>query len=469
MIFKPQSVINHEGSFLFNGGLSAVAYHSLCKDVIREFWQNFTFGASALALTECDEYTFRIGSAETIDPSDCEYTINVTGTGIAISSSSAEGLIHGYMTLLDRIKATDADDELMLSIDCAEIKDSPVVGMRAVHFCVFPEVEPWELRKFIRFAAALKYTHVTVEFWGSLKYDCMKELAWESAYDKDLIRPILREASGLGIEIIPMFNHWGHASASRAMHGKHVVLDQNPALQTYFSEDGWCWDISKPKVKALLRSIREELCELCGNGRYFHIGCDEAYNFDLTQKENADLICDFINEISDEIKSSGRRAIAWGDMFLYRYPHYNKNNRYECNAPSEEVEEYMLARLTRDLLIADWQYTAPEPPYVTAAVFRNAGFECILCPWDRGKAHIDTMLAEIKEHSMTGYMHTTWHTLSDGMPYLVIMAREGYEKTVDYTGFSARIVAAALMRKVMPADGNYERAGWSKKQIAFRW
>ena len=30
------------------------------------------------------------------------------------------------------------------------------------------------------------------------------------------------------MEVIPMINHLGHASASRACYGRHVVLDQNP-------------------------------------------------------------------------------------------------------------------------------------------------------------------------------------------------------------------------------------------------
>ena len=61
------------------------------------------------------------------------------------------------------------------------------------------------------------------------------------------------------------------------MHGKHVVLDQDSSLQSYFSDEGWRWDIKKPKVRKLLRSIREELMELCGDSGYFHIGCDESY------------------------------------------------------------------------------------------------------------------------------------------------------------------------------------------------
>jgi hypothetical protein len=162
------------------------------------------------------------------------------------------------------------------------------------------------------------------------------------------------------------------------MHGKHVVLDQNPTLQTYFSDDGWCWDIRKPKVKELLRQIRGELIELCGDSKYFHIGCDEAYHFDFTE-ENMNALSGFINEISDELTAIGRRTIMWGDMLLYRHSHYNKDNRYACNAPSPEVETYFLKNLKKDIIIADWQYNSPVAPVETADVFAEAGFDCLLC------------------------------------------------------------------------------------------
>ena len=251
----------------------------------------------------------------------------IKGTFIA---ENEKDLIYGFMTLLDRFKAIDHDENLAIEVECCQIKEKPLIGNRMGHFCIFPETELWELQRFVRFCAALKYTHVVLEFWGMLKLDCMSELSWSHGYTKEQIKPIIKEANDLGLEIIPMFNHWGHASGSRVMHGKHVVLDQNPMLQTYFSEDGWCWDIKKPKVRKLLSQIRAELTEICGNGRYFHIGCDEAYNFELT-KENMDFICDYINDISDEMTSLGRRIIAWGDMLLYRHPYYNSNNKYACN------------------------------------------------------------------------------------------------------------------------------------------
>ena len=126
-------------------------------------------------------------------------------------------------------------------------------------------------------------------------------------------------------------------------------------------------------MRALLRNLREELCLLCGEGEYFHIGCDEAYNYSFT-KENMDFICDFINEVGREMKAEGRRIIAWGDMFLYRYPDYNPNNRYSCHCPEPGPDKYMLEHLDRNTVIADWQYNVKEAPVETSDVFTSAGF-----------------------------------------------------------------------------------------------
>ena len=396
------------------------------------------------------------------------YSIRVTKEGVCLCAGDKRNLIHGFMTLLDRIRVAEDHDEA-LEIDCCEILDTPSVKHRMVHFCIFPETELWELGRFIRLAAALKYTHVILEFWGMVRYDCMKELSWSHAYTKEELAPLMTEARELGLEIIPMFNHWGHASASRVMHGKHVVLDQDPAKQSYFTEDGWCWDIRKPKVRALLRQVRRELCELCGEGQYFHIGCDEAYSYDLTRTENMDAICDYLNEISRDMTAEGRRIIMWGDMFLYRHPHYERGWNYACLSPSPESEAYMLARLSREIIIADWQYNPGKAPVETAETFTRAGFDCVLCPWDRGWEHTEACLETVKSGGLMGLLHTTWHTLSSGMPYVTLAAVGSYDEKLfeNYTHYLTH--TAALLRKASPVGGDYRRAGWSKKQIEVLW
>lgn len=466
MIFHPQKMIPGEGSFVFSGAVSAKAHSCLHKDVIREFWHNFSYQVSDISLEESEEYVFLLGQAEKLPLDGHECSIHVTKAGICVHAENEQALLRGYMTLLDQFEAVDAEDETAVCVKCGKMYDKPQMEMRMVHYCVFPETQLWEMERFVRFCGALKYTHIVLEFWGMLKYDCMQELAWPQAYTKAQVAPIIREAQDLGMEVIPMFNHWGHAAAARVMHGKHVVLDQNLALQTYFSEDGWCWDIRKDKVKRLLRQIRRELTELCGPGGYFHIGCDEAYGFEMN-KENMDFICDFINEIADEMEEQGRRVIAWGDMFLYRHPHYV--NKYSCNAASPAAEQYMLQHLSRKVLIADWQYHAKEYPVETAGVFTRAGFDCLLCPWDEGDAQMKAVVKTVREQKLAGIMHTTWHTLTRGLFYVTMAAMGGYE---DITACDKRVVrtqSAALWRKVMPVHGDYDKAGWSKVQVHSIW
>ena len=136
--------------------------------------------------------------------------------------------------------------------------------------------------------------------------------------------------------------------------------------------------------------------------------------------------------------------------------------RYACNAPTPEAEQYMLSRLCRKIVIADWQYGATVAPVETASVFTNAGFDCLLCPWDRGDDRTRAVMTTVKEQRLMGFMHTTWHTISRGMPYVTLDAVSGFEEP---EGYELHTRSAALWRKVMPCGGSYARAGWSKVQI----
>lgn len=469
MLFHPKCLTLTEGTFVTKGEISATAHPALCRPILRELWQSFTFGASSLRLRDTTEgYVFSVGDVAPLPLDGYDFSLHIEKNGLFLLAKDERSLLHGYLTLLDRFYAVDMDEECAAAADGCALRDRPSVPNRMVHFCIFPEVALWELHRFVRFAATLKYTHIVLEFWGTLHYDCLKELSWESGFTKDEIRPIVEEANALGLEVIPMFNHWGHASASRAMHGKHVVLDQNPSLATYFREDGWCWDYRKPKVRELLGRVREELIELCGEGSYFHLGCDEALPFDFS-KESIDALCDYIGGIATELRAKGRRAIVWGDMFLYRHPEYEPKNNYTCAAPSAEVERYFLSRLDRSIVIADWEYWAPVAPVETASVFQKAGFDTLLCPSDVGAENTNAALSTVTEQSLMGFLHTTWHTLSRGMPYVTAMATGGYDgaRRVDLGDMATK--TAAHLRKVMPARGVYERAGWSKQQIDFQW
>ena len=51
MIFTPKELIKENGSFMIPKNANAIAHPCLDKDIIKEFWHNFTFGSSSVNIT----------------------------------------------------------------------------------------------------------------------------------------------------------------------------------------------------------------------------------------------------------------------------------------------------------------------------------------------------------------------------------------------------------------------------------
>ncbi len=459
MLYRPQICEKKEGTFLLGKTVCAHAHAVLDKPIFKELFLGHAYRLSTLDIFKTEELVFKIGDAAVPPLAGHAYAVNVEVGGVCVAAKSEKDLIYGFMLLLDGVVC---EEKGVAKIPCFYAAATPHLACRMVHFCVFPDTELWELQKFIRYAGALCYTHLVLEFWGMFRYETEPKLAFGHALTKEALFPVLQEARDLGMEIVPMLNHWGHASGARVMHGKHSALDNDPSLAYLFSGDGWRWAIERPATRALLRELRRELIALCGEGSYFHIGCDEAYGFRFTEESMGEM-CAYFSSLADELAEENRRAIIWGDMFLYRHPEYIAENGYDANAPTPEAEQRMLSMLDRRLLIADWQYNVKKYPVETSLLFKKEGFSLLTCPWDQS-TDIECCVRTVVENGLDGVMHTTWHTLSAGFHQVLrtaLLAMQGgfCEGFVVHTG------AAALLRKVYFVDGDYTKAGWAKREI----
>jgi len=260
------------------------------------------------------------------------------------------------------------------------------------------------------------------------------------------------------MEIIPMFNHLGHATSCRGKFGKHVVLDQNPKLSYLFNYYGWEWNYKLPEVRERLRGVRKELMELCGEGSYFHLGCDEARsNMDA---EYGYSVAEYINEIQAELEKEGRRAIIWADMLLCREVFKNAPEKTEANS-RKETADALVNTISKNVVIADWQYEITADSWVTSKYFVDLGFDVVCCPWEKIN-NVKAAYRNTQNLGLMGEIHTTWHTLHVTFPSMVYsgMIMWGGEKALGSDWFGIRMRTAELLRKFCPSDGSFEDASW---------
>lgn len=455
--------------FTFSGNLRAVGDPRLNNATMLELWRGFCGTGGALLLDAGSANTFVTeGMVPPELPPDEEFVIRVTRQGIAVTGRDYGGLARGLMVVMMRITSLSLvpGQERFRVGECL-LHSRYTVARRMIHLCVFPETSPLFLRKLIRLAGVMQYTHIVLEYWGMLQYDCLKELAWPQAFSKAFAKEMVEEIENLGMEAIPMMNHLGHASGCRVTGGKHVVLDQNPRLAGLFSQDGWSWNIESPDTWQLLSKIRQELYEIYPHTGYFHLGCDEVYSYERGEEDQRKMRR-FLRDIICQVRSEGKRPIIWGDMLL------NARNAgvegdpepYFCSCDSPEDAEKLIAEIPRDTIIVDWHYDNLTAPVKTSLYLKSKGFDVMGAPWYREancQAHVDT----IRDGELYGLMVTTWHTLAEKLPHILADALMVGAYQSPWSGAQpnkVRTEAAALLRKVCFVRGDYREAGWTEAQ-----
>lgn len=438
---------------------------------LRTLWHRFCHTGSGLTLQESGEtgFSLHLGEAAVALRPEDRYALKATETGVALTARDEKSLIEGFMTLVQLICPDDlTEGREAFHIPAAEIHDAPAIGFRAIHLCIFPETEPRELYKAVHLAGFLKLTHVVLEFWGTYPFEAMRSLAWQGyAWSREQVAELISLCRSYGMEIIPMFNHLGHAALASVNGGRHAVLDAEPRKALLFEPDGWTWCSSNPDTRKLLADIRAELLEICGPGSYFHLGFDEAYSFatceKCRQRVHHELLAEQLNALTEELAAHGRRPIIWHDELINREDFKEKTNcKVVANGQKHHTAK-AIDLLDRRIIIADWQYHYADGENPTSGYFMEQGFDTILCPWDELE-NIRSLAANAKDLHAFGVMLTTWDHLNTYLrkmpPAADMLWKQGSELTA-----VERTESGALLRTLYDAAGRFEEAGWRRREI----
>ena len=441
-------------------------------DFLKEVWFNSTFEQNNLCIEECSENKIAIGEAEFLPLSDDEeYAISITERGVGVTARDAECLKRGFMALIVRFIAVEVDGACRASLPVGEVHGRFGTSNRMIHLCLFPEHDFIFIRRLIRYYCALQYTHIVLEFWGTYRFSCLPELGWEGkCYTKEQIKLLVSEIRACGAQAIPFFNSLGHAPCARGCSGKHTVLDQNPALSYLFTPDGWAWDITSETVWNILKSIREELYELFGDGDYMMIGCDEAEVY-AKGYQPEETVADYFSRLTHQVIAEGRRPIIWGDMLLYRgiFTVEGEKVFWSCNAKSEEQAEFYRKSLAEGTIIADWQYQYAANKAMdqkTAIYLKEKGYDVIACPFYTPRV-IRSTGDTVRNYGLFGYMQTLWDRTHE-LPWI---AMEGAkvcglpgELWMEY-GEATSMLTGAMWRKLKCGKQPYEHLGFNDVQF----
>lgn len=456
-----------------------LSVNSDCADFFKNSWDSFTCGTISMTVNMSPCQVDNSFSVEIVDvphlpvlAEQSTYALAVNAPGIAAIATDDISLRQAWLSMLQMLAPKPGTREIEgYQLPYVEIQDHPVLTFRSAHLCVFPETTLSALEKSINLLGMSKYTHVVIEFWGMLKLDVLPELAWPQAYSKDEVAPLLRRIRDLGMQPIPMFNHWGHAPASRVMNGRHVILDQNPLLAPLFEPDGWTWCLTNPESLKLLAGIRKELLEFFGKVDYFHLGCDEAYSHatcDSCRKHDpAILFAEYLNTVNADLNHYGVRPFIWGDALLDS----SKWDGYIALSRSDQKTHDAIALLSRDFIIVDWQYGLKNTNQnATIRYFMDNGFDVVPAPWHDAE-NIDALGEMAMEENTFGMMLTTWHTLPrtiEGIPLAGSVMWGGKNAGKDnpqYRSLYRLTAAATFLRNMRKGPVGFADAGWRSFEV----
>jgi len=346
------------------------------------------------------------------------YVLSVDARDAVIVARSPRGLLYGSQTLLQLVRpAVSGPGSQLLGV---RIVDYPQLAFRGVHLCIFPNTELASIRQAILVAARYKYNAVVIEPWASLASRKRPETAYEHAYTPEQMRPLADLVRAAGMEMIPMLNSWGHASGMRSRSSQHVVLDRFPRFRELYEPDGWSFCLSNPAIYPHLFDRYEELLEVFGPARYFHLGMDEAWgHLGLTESKACrgsdprKLLVDHLLKLHGYFAQRKIQVLMWHDMFIERN-HPELGRLSPANSVPPINSHLALADLPKDVIIAAWNYDEsrewPVPKY-----FRDKGYPVVVCPW-KSQRNTISLLNTAKRLDLLGLLATTWDSLDVALP-----------------------------------------------------
>lgn len=287
------------------------------------------------------------------------------------------------------------------------------------------------LKKFASKLSKSGVNTIIMEYEATFPFEKHPLIPNRYAYTKAEIADFVKYCSGLGIDVIPLQQSFGHVEYILRF-PKYAKLRESNKDYSQVNP------MEEKLARELFKDLFTELAELHPS-KYIHIGCDETRLLGFSPRSKAKmekygvgkLYGDYVKLICDIALEMGKIPVLWADIAL-KYPE-------------------SLQSLPKEVVFVDWNYGWDLNKFGDHKKLMEAGFEVWGAPslrsspdnynlttWEKHFNNIKDFIPQSRELGYTGMIMTSWST-SGVYSYL-------YESGAD-------IVDLYALRRVYPLSG----------------
>jgi hypothetical protein len=272
-----------------------------------------------------------------------------------------------------------------------------------------------EILRFFDHAKKYNYNTVVMYLEDRIKTKTYPYISDEESYSEDEIRGIVKFASDIGLDIIPVVSNFSHTGRF-LQHGElQHIAELRGNIKGRFNEAGSAAYVtscpSLPEAQKFFDSYMKEVAALFPS-KYFLAGLDEAFDIgccDICRKEVESyggigrLFLNHVIRTNNLLKSLGKEMIMFDDMFWF--------------CPE------ILSSVPKDIIMCTWNYDyvnrLPRCQFGNSAkkdifgLYDKLGIRYICAVWNNFINNIDSYTRYAKDRSPIGYLNTTWQMTAE--------------------------------------------------------
>ena len=285
---------------------------------------------------------------------------------------------------------------------------------------------------------------------GRVRTDSFPHRPAVDSYTLDDMARVVRHASGLGLEVIPVIATLGHCEQFLACAPLRPLGESRDGRGRFAAPTGG-GNVICPSQEATYEFFARYLGELAQvfTGPHLHVGLDEAWDLgycntcrDRWERNGlAPLFMNHLLRLHRLLGGLGKRLWMWDDFF--------------------ELFPDQVAAIPKDIVLCHWAYDEvidPEGPrahFVNQsrtnwlALYEKHGLDAVACPWDRYPRNIESLTNYARRHRVLGGLLTEWEgspRFNPGQPAVAAFAGALWSGST----FEPGAAWSAALRRLLP-------------------